>query len=258
MGMIGMIDDIDIIFGAFSGMELAALMLAATAAGLVRGFSGFGTAMVFMPIAGQVLPPLWAIVTMVVMDVLGPLPNLPRAWRDGHPRDVARIALGMLVTVPLGLYALTLISPDGFRYAISIFALLLLALLIAGVRYRGALTPPMLYATGAVGGFAGGATGLAGPPVIMLYMSSLATASVIRGNLLMSLVLADMIVLGMVWFSGDLRLTPLVLGLMVMVPYLLANVAGAAMFNPEREKLYRLVAYCVIAASALSGLPLWD
>lgn len=241
-----------------SGPQLTLLLIAATVAGLVRGFSGFGTAMIYMPIAGQVLPPLWAIVTMVVMDVFGPLPNLPRAWRDGAPRDVARIALGMAVTVPLGLYALTLINPEGFRYAISLFTLLLLGLLISGLRYRGRLTSPLLYLTGAIGGFAGGATGLAGPPVIMLYMSSTAPAALIRANLLMTLVLADMIVLSVIALKGELTTTPLVIGLLVMVPYLLANVAGAAMFNPDRETLYRRVAYAIIAASALSGLPLWD
>lgn len=47
-------------------------------------------------------------------------------------------------------------------------------------------------------------------------------------------------------------------GLGLAVPYLLANLAGTAMFNPNQEATYRKVAYAVIAASALSGLPLWD
>lgn len=240
-----------------TGPQLTFLLIAAGLAGLVRGFAGFGTAMIYMPIAGQILPPIWAIATMVIMDVFGPLPNLPRAWRDGTPRDVARLALGMVVTVPLGIYALTLITPEGFRYAISVFTLVLLVLLISGLRYRGRLTSPLLYVTGAVGGFAGGATGLAGPPVIMLYMSSTAPAAMIRGNLLMTLVLADVIVLAVIALKGELAATPMVIGLVVMLPYLLANVAGAAMFNPDREGLYRRVAYVVIAASAISGLPFW-
>ena len=36
------------------------LVLAATLAGLVRGFSGFGSGLVYMPIAGAVLPPAQA------------------------------------------------------------------------------------------------------------------------------------------------------------------------------------------------------
>mgnify|MGYP004045007789 CR=1 FL=1 len=44
----------------------------------VRGFSGFGSALIFMPLAGQFLPPLWCIMTLVAMDIFGPVPNLPR------------------------------------------------------------------------------------------------------------------------------------------------------------------------------------
>ena len=70
------------------------LILAASLAGLVRGFTGFGTALVFMPVAGAVVPPFWALVVLVVMDSIGPLPNLPRALRDGSPREVARVMGG--------------------------------------------------------------------------------------------------------------------------------------------------------------------
>lgn len=243
---------------AISTDGLGWLVLGAVMAGLVRGFSGFGTTMVYMPVAGQVLPPVWAVITLLVMDAFGPLPNMPRAWRDGRPADVARIAVGIAAMTPVGLYLLYRMEPEGFRYLVSGLTLLLLGLLVAGVRYRGALTPRLLYLTGAVGGVMGGATGLAGPPVIMLYMASTSAASVIRANLLMSLFMADIMVMSMMAISGSLTLAPVAIGLTVMLPYLLANMAGAAMFNPDREVLYRRVAYLIIAASALSGLPVWD
>jgi hypothetical protein len=34
--------------------------------------------------------------------------------------------------------------------------------------------------------------------------------------------------------------------------------AGARLFNPALARLYRALAYGVIAASAVIGLPLWD
>ena len=33
---------------------------------------------------------------------------------------------------------------------------------------------------------------------------------------------------------------------------------GTAIFDPDRETVYRWVAYAIIAGSALSGLPVWD
>ena len=62
--------------------------------GLVRGFAGFGTAMVYLPVAGQILPPFEALTTLMVMDLIGPLPNLPRAFRISDRPDILRLSLG--------------------------------------------------------------------------------------------------------------------------------------------------------------------
>ena len=76
---------------AWATQGLYLLVFAVILAGLVRGFAGFGTAMIYMPIAGTVLPPVWALAAMMVFDALGPLPNVPRAWRDGRPRTPSRL-----------------------------------------------------------------------------------------------------------------------------------------------------------------------
>jgi uncharacterized membrane protein YfcA len=237
---------------------LGILILAAVVAGLVRGFAGFGTAMVYIPIASQVVSPIWALATMVVMDVIGPLPNAPRAIRDGHPRDVLRLTIGLIVAMPLGVLVLDAMAPEMFRYAVSFTALALLALLIAGYRYTGELTRPIIFGTGGLGGFLGGCTGLAGPPVIMLYMASKHPASVVRANITLYLILADVLMLILFSIWGMITLTPLILGAALIIPYMLANIAGAALFRPELEVTYRRVAYVIIAFSALSGLPIWD
>jgi hypothetical protein len=44
----------------------------------------------------------------------------------------------------------------------------------------------------------------------------------------------------------------------MILPYLLGNWLGAALFRPELELLYRRVAYAIIAASAILGLPVWE
>jgi len=234
------------------------LILGAGIAGLVRGFTGFGTAMVYLPVAGQVLPPFSALTTLVVMDMIGPLPNIPRALRDGHPGDVLRLGLGMVLALPLGVWVLSLIAPEVFRYGVSVISLALLAALIAGLRYRGALRRGLIWATGAVGGFLAGCVGLPGPPVIMLYMASPHPARVIRANLMVFLILADIVMLVVLQLNGYLVWGMVTLGLVLALPYLLANMAGAVLFHPARERLYRRVAYAVIALSALSGLPLFD
>ncbi len=154
----------DLITQALAAPGLGWLIAAALIAGIVRGFAGFGTAMVYLPVAGSFLSPFAALTTLIVMDLIGPLPNVPRALRDRHPGDISKLFLGLIVALPLGVLTLSLLPVEVFRYAVSIIALALLGLLITGFRYQGTLGPKTIVGTGMLGGFLGGSTGLPGPP----------------------------------------------------------------------------------------------
>lgn len=234
------------------------LVVTALLAGLVRGFSGFGTAMVYLPVAGQVLSPFEALTTLMVMDLIGPIPNLPRAFRISDRPDILRLSLGALVAVPVGVFVLGLIEPAMFRYGVSLIAIALLILLISGFRYQGKLHPRMIYGTGAIGGFLAGSVGLPGPPVIMLYMASPHPVAVIRANIMVYLLLCDLMMIAVLQINGFLVLSAVALGALLALPYLVGNVLGGWLFRPRFERAYRAVAYFIIAASALNGLPMFD
>ncbi len=248
----------DLLADALATEGLWLLGLGAVLAGLVRGFTGFGNAMVYLPFAGQVLEPVWVLVTMVIIDMIGPLPEVPRAIREGHPRDVLRLGAGALVGVPIGVSVLLALEPDMFRTAVSVLSLVLLVALVSGLRYRGPVGKPMIYGIGAGAGFLGGAVGLPGPLVILLYMARPLPVQVIRASTLLYLILADILMFGTFAIRGLLTAEPVVLGLLLVVPYLLAIRVGAVIFDPRHAKIYRWVAYAIIAGSALGGLPLWD
>ncbi len=243
---------------ALSTEGLWLLALAVVLGGLVRGFTGFGTAMIYLPFASSVLPPVWAVISLMVFDLFGPLPNIPRAFKDGTPRDVGWLGLGALIGIPLGLFLLFRLEPDIFRWLVALISLFLLVLLISGWRYKGVLKQKMMVTIGAVSGFLGGVVGLPGPPVILLYMSSSSAIASIRANILLYLVLFDLFAFGVMAVSERLALTPVIIGAILTLPYLFGNVLGAMLFRPEREKTYRIVAYMLIAAAALSNLPIWS
>jgi uncharacterized membrane protein YfcA len=234
------------------------LVAAAFVAGLVRGFAGFGTAMIFLPAAAQFLTPFEALTVLIVKDLIGPLPNVPRAWRDGHPGDIARLGVGLVIAMPFGVWALTLVPVEVFRYGVSFVALALLVLLVMGFRYRGVLTKKLIYLTGGLGGLLGGSVGIPGPPVIMLYMASTHPPEVIRANNMIYLIFADIVLLGLLVAFGEFVPGAIALGLLLALPYLLGNVAGGAIFRPGHERTYRAVAYAIIFVSALNGLPFLD
>lgn len=233
---------------------LALLGLAAFVSGLVRGFSGFGTALVYLPVAAQVLPPFGAILTLIFMDVLAPLPNLKRAWASVDRPDLARLSLACFLLLPVGLWVLDSVSPEAFRILVSGLALAMLAVLIAGLRWRGAVPPRAVTGIGAVSGFLGGVAGVPGPPVILFYMARPLEPARIRATILLYLFAFDLMMMGWLAGFGLLAAEFVVLGLALGLPGMAGNWLGGRLFDPARERFYRAAAYGLIALAALSGL----
>lgn len=248
----------DILSQALTLEGLWLIVLGAVLSGIVRGFSGFGTALIFIPLAGQVVPPIWVITILVVMDMFGPAPNLPRAWRDGAPAQVGWLLLGAVVCLPLGLAILVRVSPEAFRYAVSLLAIAAPIVLSLGLRYHGPMSRPLLTGTGGASGFLGGVAGLPGPPVILLYMAGPNPPALIRANTMLYLYAYDLMLLGLLGLQGRLEAVPVVLGLLMALPNIAGNILGARVFHPDRARVYRGAAYAITIAAAISGLPLWD
>lgn len=233
------------------------IVFAAFVAGLVRGFAGFGAAMIYLPIAALFLSPVTAIVSLMVMDCFGPLPALSRARRDAHWPDLRKLMIGMIIALPFGVALLQAVSPDVFRYAVSIMSLILLGALVLGLRYTGQLDAPKVYGVGGAGGLLGGAIGLPGPPVILFYMASPHAPAVIRATMLLFLFAFDLGFVGVVALQGMVTPEPLVLGLLLAPITMFGTLIGTWLFRPGREDVYRGAAYMIIGISALRGLPLW-
>lgn len=241
-------------------LDLDALpLLAATIflAGLVRGFTGFGTALIFVPVAAAVLSPVQAVATTLIVDIPATLPLVPRALRDGDWREVARLLPGGLAGLGLGLLLLTRLDPVVFRWIICVTALAMLMALASGWRYRGALGRVGAATVGGAAGLFGGAAGAAGPPVILFYMGGVRGPAAIRANILMFLTSFGVIYVSVLAARGLIGAFPVALGATLVLPYALGGLIGQAVFDPARERLYRGIGYAVIAAAAISGLPVW-
>ena len=78
----------------------------AFAAGLVRGYSGFGFAMLMALGLMLQLPPAEAVPVALILDVACSVTLWPAALRAVHGRVLVRLLMGMLLAVPLGAWLL--------------------------------------------------------------------------------------------------------------------------------------------------------
>jgi uncharacterized membrane protein YfcA len=247
----------DSLAGAFATTGLIWMVLASFLAGIVRGFAGFGSGLVLLPVTAMFLTPFSAIAAMTIADFAGPVPLVRKAVRDVHLPDLWRLVGAMAVGLPFGVALLSMLDATVFRTVISVLAFVMLACLISGLRYRGELTPRLVLATGGLSGVLGGTTGLPGPPVILLYLASHLPAAVVRATTLLFLFLYDIGVLVVFALGGKLLVQAVVIGIILAVPNVLGNLAGAALFQLRFERFYRICAYGIIATIAVLGLPIW-
>jgi uncharacterized membrane protein YfcA len=102
-----------------------------------RGFSGFGSALIFMPLASSMAAPRLVAALLLIIDFVGAAPLVPNAWKHADRKATAVMVSGALVGVPIGTYFLSRLEPVTTRWIISAFVFALLMLLLSGWRYRG-------------------------------------------------------------------------------------------------------------------------
>ncbi len=226
-------------------------------AGAVYGFVGFGAALIFMPLATLIIPPALAVAALNVSAVVSLITLVPRAWPATDRRQVLTMVGAGFVTMPLGVWLLTVVDPVSLRLVISGVVAVTLAALMAGWRYRVAPGPAARLAVGGATGILGSATGLMGPIVILFNLGAGAPAGPTRANTLVFLTLISLLLLPQMAVQGAIGWPALWLGLLLLLPYGLGGLLGQALFRPEHEMLYRRAAYGTILAALIAGLPVW-
>jgi hypothetical protein len=236
---------------------IAALAIA-TVCGLVRGFSGFGSALIYMPLTAAVYDPRTAAVTLLLVDFISSTPFAIPEVRRCTWSEVLPITVAMIVTVPIGTYLLIVLDPIVLRWGIAVLVLGLVAVLMSGWRYRGPSTLPITAGVGAVAGIGAGAVQIAGPAVILYWLSRGNNAVTLRANLMVFFIFCGVVLIADYAIQGLFTTSLVALSLLFAPVYMIGVWVGAHSFRGASDRLYRNVAYTICALAALLSLPLLD
>src|SRR3978361_406310 len=79
-----------------------AICVIAFVSGTARGFSGFGSALIFMPLASSLATPRLVAALLLIIDFIAAAPLLPNAWKQADRKATAVMVSGALVGVAIG------------------------------------------------------------------------------------------------------------------------------------------------------------
>jgi uncharacterized protein len=238
---------------------LLPLSVAALLGGLVRGFTGFGFAMVFVPLASMLVGPVAAVGLIWVVDAPFALPLASRSVRRADWSEVLPLFFGALVTLPIGVWLLTHLDRLTTRWVIAIAIGASLAALVSGWRYAGRPSKMFSFGVGNLSGLSSGLASLGGMPLAIFWLGAQEKSPQrTRDNLQTYFALTTFTSGAMLAWIGVLTLERAMLGLLLCLPYGIGLLAGIKGFGLASETTFRRVAYLVIALSVIIALPLWD
>jgi uncharacterized protein len=227
-------------------------------AGLVRGFSGFGSALIYVPLMSAVFGLKIAAPTFVIADIITGAVFLAGVWQKAHYREVLIMAAAALGAVQFGTLVLQHADPIVLRWGLSILVGLVVVVLASGWRYHGRPHLSITIGVGLLAGLLGGALQISGPPIIVYWLGSGFPADVLRANFFAYFSLFSFGTLITYTFHGLVTAFVLALGVFTTLMMIAGMWIGSQLFKLASERTYRLVGYVIVAISAIIALPLLD
>jgi uncharacterized membrane protein YfcA len=223
-------------------------------AALVRGLTGFGFAILAVPLLGLVIPPDRAVIVAIIMQMLiGPF-GVRHTIGVIDRGLVARIAAVACLTTPAGLWLLSAVSADAARLMIAGIALACFFGFLADRSKPAATSPASVIATGASSGVLNGFAAMPGPPVVLYFVRDAIRPEVARGSMLMIFFATATAGTLTAWWRGMIDTGTLWLALAALPIMIAGNHIGSAFFGRIPEKTWRRVVIALLVAAAAGAV----
>lgn len=247
------------LFPGVTSDGILVLLVATFLGGLVRGFTGFGFAMVFMPLASVVLGPVAALGLIWVIDMPFALPLGVRASKQAEWGEVIPLLIAATLTLPVGIALLTWLDQQTMRWILALLVLAAVALMASGWRYHGKPGVPLSLGVGAASGLCNGLASIGGMPLAVFWLSAQRNdRHKTRANLQAYIGLSTVISGTILALKGIITLASALMALPLFAVYGAGLWLGTHAFGIASEQTFRRIAYLTIFLSALVSLPLWD
>tara|TARA_R110000868_G_scaffold4155_17_gene25404 strand:- start:5171 stop:5911 length:741 start_codon:yes stop_codon:yes gene_type:complete len=240
------------ILDGISVWELAAMVAAFVASGLVRGFNGgAGANFITAPVVAYILGAREGVPVIILLNLVSNIQVMPGALPHADWRRMLPVGLAAMAMTPLGAWILLAVDEDVMRRIVAGTSIALSVLLLTGWRYSGPRGLPVRIGVGALGGTITGAVSMGGPPVFLYLLSGPGTAAEQRANFLAFGLLVQTGAILSYAASGLISQNLLILSAILFVPFTFACWAGMRLFAHVTDTQFRTLTLAGIAILSL-------
>ncbi len=224
------------------------------AAASIRGLTGFGMAIILVPLLGMIMRPDDAVVLAILLQLLiGPI-GFGAIARLSDRRTTVPIALMAVVTTPIGVWALAHTAPDAARVTIALIAIAAFLLVLIPAKPDSKPGLPLALGTGAAAGILTGFAAMPGPPVVPFYVRGGYDAAIARASMMFVFFATAMAGTLSTWLLGMVQIQTVYLSLLLFPAVLLGNWAGGLAFGRIAPPLWRGVVGIILGIAGVSAV----
>ena len=224
-------------------------------AAYVRGLTGFGMAIILVPLLGLIVAPGEAVVLGILLQLLiGPV-GLTVIMADADRSTAVPIALLAMLATPAGMVALAATTPDVARLLITLIAVGAFVAVMLPKQPEGHRPGRIAVAgTGIASGILTGFAAMPGPPVVPFYLRRHLEPKVARASMML-IFFATAIAgtLAALWVgiaTGRL----VILSLILFLPMWLGNRIGGRHFGSVAPRVWQTMVAVVLGVAAVSAV----
>lgn len=245
------------VISALEGLSPAVLtfcVAAMFAAAFIRGFTGFGSSLMWVPSLSLVLPPVAVLPITFLLEVGVSTQLVPAVRRDADWPSVVRIVAGAVIGVPLGLSVVTAISENAARAGVAVTVIVAAALLWRGIQLKRTFPSAATVSVGGAAGLLMGSVGIPGPPIFLYYLSAPIDIRVSRASIIVLIFAVAIVSCLAAWVNGMMDQNAVVRAALLLPVVLTGSYLGAHAFgrtDPEKARRFALIMLFLIGGALL-------
>ena len=233
--------------------SLLVALLTALLAGAVSGLTGFGLALIGVPLFLLVYDPTTVVVIGAVLSVAINLAVVWDSWRAAEGRLVLALLPPAFLGLLVGVEVLATVDPRYIRLAVGVVVVFSALLLVREIRLPKADTRLGAVVAGAMSGALSTSTGLAGPPVVLLFASRGLRKHAFRSTSALYFLVLSLAGLAALLYRGLMTGEHVPLALALVPAAFVGKLLGTALLTRFSEKAFRAVTLGIVIVTGSLG-----
>lgn len=243
------------LFNSFAALDFAIKAGGiALLSGVVYGYSGFGGALIMIPMLSLIIEPAHAVAATMIAAGIGQIPTAWQAARFAQWKECGPLLLVSMLTTPVGVYLLAAGDPQFARRVLGLGTIAMASVLLVGWTYRGNRSSSVSALFGAVIGVFQGATGQGGPLAVAYFIAANVEPKLQRANIVTAVMGMTMILLVMMGFGRILTLDVTLFGLVLGMSFLFGAWLGGRLFAVMPLQNYKKFVVALLFIAGASAL----